>query len=105
MENKMTLRFQVVNQTISRLDSNELVEGSSGFVVAKFIFSDNWDNLNKEIIIKTFGDEAVNIELIDDKVEIPTSVLQFPGFMFKVIGTKSDVTITTEFKMIDVNQS
>lgn len=105
MENKMTLRFQVVNQTISRLDGNELVEGSSGFVVAKFIFSDNWNGLDKEMIVKTLGDDATNLELTNDAVELPTSVLQFPGFVFTLIGTNDNITITTETKFININHT
>ena len=100
----MEILFDVQNQIITRLDSNYIVEKSQEYLIAKFKFTDDWQNTQKFIIFETDND-PVRMEIINDECVIPSQVIIYPNFQFSIKGigiSNSNYVITTNLKNISI---
>ncbi len=70
----ITLTFNIDGQIIKRGDSQPVVSDSIGYVFAEFNFSSDWDGLVKTALFRQ-GTTEVEVVLIDDKCEVPTSAM------------------------------
>jgi hypothetical protein len=93
--------FNVKNQIIQKepsCDFSGLVAGTSGYLRAKFILSDAWNNCAKVAgFFSKSGEEFTPCVLDEDNsCEIPSEALERHEFMIKLYGRKKDYTITTQ---------
>lgn len=107
MANQMTITFNVDNQTLSRTDTNKIVEKSKNYLYAIFTFSEDWDNINKAII---FENNILRYKIYLDsnnKCQVPNRIIRNDGFTISVVGEDSEnfVTITTSELYIGVGKS
>ena len=105
--NKIILSYNVDHQQLKRLDSNVLVEHSKDYVYIKFIFSDDWRNLDRFVIFNYVDiDNPGKYQLGKDNIiKVPYNFIIFPGFLITLQGVKNDTLITTEVAMINVEIS
>ena len=96
-----TLVFNVKNQIIQKdhsCDFSGLVADTSGYLRAKFILSDAWNNCAK--VAGFFSKD--NVELTpcvlekDNTCLIPEDVLKHHEFKIRLYGKRKDYTITTQ---------
>ena len=96
-----TLVFKVDGQSIypnSPSDIGGLVAGTSGYLKAKFLFSDDWRGCAKVVAFnsvegKEFEPKAIDAE---NSCYISEEALKYHEFEMKVLGKgKGDYTITT----------
>lgn len=107
MANQMTISFNVENQTLSRTDTNRIIEKSKNYLIAEFSFSEDWDNTNKAII---FENNVLRYKIYLDsnnKCQVPNRIIRNDGFTISVVGEDNEnlVTITTSELYIGVGKS
>lgn len=95
-----TLVFNVKNQIIERepsCDFSGLVAGTSGYLEAKFVFSEAWDNCAKVAGFFDKNDKELPPCVVknDNTCEIPDEVLKHHEFKIRLYGKRKDYTITT----------
>lgn len=100
-EKMRTLVFNVKDQIIHRdnsCDFSGLVADTSGYLQAKFIFSDVWDNCAKVAGFFSKNDEEFAPCMLnkDNTCLIPEEALKHHEFKIRVYGRKKDYTITTQ---------
>lgn len=102
----MTLEFKVNRQDLIRLDNQKVVEKSINYLYAHFTFSDDWEGLNKKVLLRPLDvDASYGVEVgRNNTIKIPYDLLVFPGFVLCAVATntKGDVKITTDGVAIDV---
>lgn len=102
----MTLEFKVNRQDIVRLDNQKVVEKSVNYLYAHFTFSDDWEGLNKRILLRPLDiDSSYGVEVgRNNTIKIPYDLIVFPGFVLCAVATntRGDVKITTDGVAIDV---
>ena len=95
-----TLVFTVKNQIIQRdisCDFSGLVAGTSGYLKAKFTFSESWNGCAKVVgfFLKN-GEELPPCTLSNDNTcVIPTEALKHHEFSIVLYGKNKSYTITT----------
>ena len=96
-ENIMELSFIIDKQTITRTDSNQPVEFSKNYLIAKFEFSSDWDNTKKVLFVQYENRYYNLVDILEDNtVKIPDIVIRSRGFKLAVQGRIGDqVVITT----------
>jgi hypothetical protein len=96
-----TLVFNVKNQIIQKdpsCDFSGLVADTSGYLQAKFILSDAWNDCAK---VAGFFDKR-DVELTpcvlakDNTCIIPSDALKYHEFKIRLYGKKNNYTITTQ---------
>lgn len=92
-EERRTLEFVVKRQSIkksSSCDFSGLVSGTEGYLRAKFLFSNEWDEFNKIAIFKML--QEIRMVKIDryGECEIPYDILKTSSFSVGVIGEKKE---------------
>lgn len=95
-----TLVFNVKNQIIERdasCDFSGLVAGTDGYLAAKFLLSDDWDNCAKVAGFFSKYDEEFPPCVLDknDTCKIPKEALEHHEFKIKLYGKREGYTITT----------
>lgn len=96
-----TLVFNVKKQIIERdqsCDFSGLVAGTSGYLKAKFLFSDDWDNCAKVAGFFSKEDKEFPPCALDknNSCMIPSEALQHHEFKIKLYGKRNGYTITTQ---------
>lgn len=94
---KMTLQFKIDRQHITRLDNFIVTEKSNEYLYAHFVFSDDWNNLNKYILIRPLDiDAAYRLELDNTNTcKIPNILILFPGFVISARGEGNGTELVT----------
>lgn len=94
---KMTLQFKIDRQHITRLDNFIVTEKSNEYLYAHFVFSDDWTNLNKYILIRPLDiDAAYRLELDNTNTcKIPNILILFPGFVISARGEGNGTELVT----------
>ena len=95
-----TLVFNVKNQIIERepsCDFSGLVAGTSGYLEAKFVLSNDWDNCAKVAGFFSKDDKELPPRALDkeNKCEIPEEVLKYHEFTIRLYGKRNGYKITT----------
>ena len=96
-----TLVFKVDGQTIhpnSLSEISGLVAGTSGYIKAKFLFSEDWKGCAKVVAFNSIGGKEFEPRGLDAEncCLIPSEALEYHEFDMKVLGKgKEDYTITT----------
>ena len=96
-----TLVFNVKKQIIERAQSCDfsgLVAGTSGYLRAKFLFSDDWDGCAKVAgFFSKDGKEFPPCVLDNNNIcNIPEEALQYHEFKIRLYGKRNGYTITTQ---------
>ena len=96
-----TLVFNVKNQMIQRdssCDFSGLVAGTSGYLKAKFILSDAWNNCAKVAGFFSKDDKELTPCVLesDNTCLIPADALKYHEFKIRLYGKRKDYTITTQ---------
>lgn len=95
------LVFKVDGQTIypnSLSEIRGLVAGTSGYIKAKFLFSDDWRGCAKVVAFNSIDGKEFEPKPLDEENScyISEEALQYHEFEMKVLGKrKGDYTITT----------
>lgn len=107
MANQMTITFSVSSQTLTRTDTNTIVEKSKNYLHAEFTFSDDWEDTTKAVIIDNDGFRYKVYLDDDDSCDIPNRAVSHDGFMLTVVGEDSDnyITITSSDLFISVKDN
>lgn len=95
-----TLVFNVKSQNIypnSPTDIGGLVAGTSGYIRAKFLFSEDWDGCVKVAGFNSTDGAEFPPKVLDkeNSCVIPTEALAYHEFDMKLYGKKKDYIITT----------
>lgn len=94
-----TLSFIVDGQIIKKdpeCDFNDIVPGSSGYLVAKFTFSSEWDDTVKVVAFWRNSHECPPQILKDGRsCVIPSEALTNRSFCISVLGKKGKLKLTT----------
>ena len=69
-ENIMELSFIIDKQTITRTDSNQPVEFSKNYLIAKFEFSSDWDNTKKVLFVQYENRYYNLVDILEDNTYI-----------------------------------
>lgn len=81
----MDLKFTVTRQYIRRIDTNRVVANSKNYLTAVFIFSEEWEGINKTAIFSHGGKNYGKL-LKNDECIIPPEVIQADEFTVSVFG-------------------
>lgn len=100
MENaKRILKFSVTNQSItkdSKCDFSKIAMGTSGYLVAQFEFSNDWDKLFKVAEFrKRNSDKYYPVKIVHNRCEVPKEVTDTIQWTVKVVGKNGDTVLTT----------
>jgi len=85
----MDLNFKVENQKLNRTDNNTLVNLSENYLRLWFTFSDDWESFTKFALFK-HDDKTTRIGLVEDRICIPSSLLQTDKIVFSLYGLKTE---------------
>lgn len=110
--NRVTLQFEVVNQSLSRMDDTVLVSKALNFIYMRFNFSSEWKGLTKYAIVRPLDiDNNYQVPLDKNNIgKVPYNLLDFPGFIVSVVGlddtnnvraTTTSVVVRVEFNDMD----
>lgn len=91
-----------VNAQVLETDSDlsNLVSGTSGYLIAKFKFSKEWDGCSK-ILTFTYGDNEYSVVLNSNDYLIPKEVLENRCFRIHITGVKDKYMIkTTKLRIV-----
>lgn len=102
-----TLRFLVNGQNLKKdpaCDFSFIVPGSSGYLFAEFVFSNEWsDKLKVAEFRKRPDSECFPKKIIRGKCEIPKEILDESMWCVKVVGKKNNILLPTN--IISVRQA
>jgi hypothetical protein len=98
----MQIQFRVVNQSITRTDSNKVVAGSKNYLHASFDFSSDWNNQVKTAVF--INNDQVFNQILDetDTCMVPWEVIT-PGKL-RVSVFAGDL-ITVDKAIVDISES
>lgn len=104
MAQTTTLNFNVIGQSLERLDDNRIVEKAKNYVEAQFSFNEVWENTTKAILIEGSGLRYKAYLDENNKSLIPNRVVRHDGFTLTVVGEDTDknITITTNDLFISI---
>lgn len=99
-----TLEFRAEKQKLSKnpgCDFSEIVSGSSGYLRAKFYFSEEWDGTMKAASFYGVDDSDEHAFLLDenDECDIPDEVLHGKYFIVSMLGVKEPKYVLQTNKM------
>ena len=104
MAQTTTLNFNVIGQSLERLDNNKIVEKAKNYVEAQFSFNEVWENTTKAILIEGSNLKYKAYLNEENKCSIPNRVVRHDGFTLTVVGEDSEkfITITTNDLFIPI---
>ena len=101
----MDLEFEVVNQSVKRVNHKDLANKSQEYLQLSFTFkTDDWSNLTKFALFKK-GNKAYRVALSNGKVLVPNACLTGDRFTFMVYGINDDVRVTTAPTLVYLAES
>jgi len=97
------LKYRVQGQKIIENNKQYLVNQSRNYLQLRFSFTNDWKALDRYIIFNG----AYKYKLTDNKITVPSVLLQSTEFSFSLYGVDSDdtVLITTENIIVKLRQS
>lgn len=99
------LEFLVQNQTIKRLDKNQIVANSQEYLTADYSFTNDWAGLSKTAIF-TSGTESIaiildeNNQITEDK-QLNLTAGRWIASVVGILGTKKIITNVVSITVID----
>lgn len=102
----MKILFSVRKQIIKRLDTERVVSSSKDYLVAKFEFTNDWNNVFKTVVFQSQSGDYYNV-LLDENNEcnVPYEVTKDKGsFKVSVFGEDSRL-ITSNYVEVEVEES
>ena len=101
----MDLEFEIVNQSIKKINRKELANKSQEYLQLSFTFkTDDWTGLTKFVLFKK-DKTAYRVALTDGKVLVPNACLTGDRFIFMVYGVNDTVRVTTPTVLIYLEES
>ena len=97
------LKYRVQGQKITENNKQYLVNQSRNYLQLRFSFTNDWKALDRYIIFNG----AYKYKLTDNKITVPSVLLQSTEFSFSLYGVNSDdtVLITTENIIVKLRMS
>ena len=100
MQNIRTLEFEVKQQNLNKkrgCDFSRIVAGTSGYLRAKFYFSEEWAGCVKVASFESSSVDEPKAVLLDheDECDIPDEVLKASRFEVSLLGGKNNIRINT----------
>lgn len=96
---KRILKFSVINQTIkkdNKSDFSGIAMGTSGYLIAQFDFSKEWNKLFKVAEFrKRNSDKYYPAKIVNNQCEVPKEVTDTIQWTVKVVGKNGDTVLTT----------
>lgn len=93
------LRFLVDSQNIKKdptCDFSSIIPGSSGYLYAEFIFSEEWgDKLKVAEFFKTPTSKCYPKKVINGKCEIPNEILDGNLWCVRIVGKRDNIILPT----------
>lgn len=93
------LKFIVTKQNIKKspnCDFSQIAMGTSGYLLAEFLFSDEWNGLFKVAEFrKRNSDKYYPEKIVSNKCKVPKEVTDSIQWTVKIIGKRGDITLTT----------
>lgn len=104
MAQTTTLNFNVIGQSLERLDNNKIVEKAKNYVEVQFSFNEVWENTTKAILIEGSNLKYKVYLNEENKCLIPNRVVRHDGFTLNVVGEDNEkfITITTNDLFIPI---
>lgn len=104
MAQTITLNFNIIGQSLERLDDNRIVEKAKNYVNTHFEFNELWDDTTKTILIEGSGLRYKVYLNENNECSIPNRVVRHDGFTLTVVGEDTDknITITTNDLFISI---
>ena len=101
----MDLEFEIVNQSIKKINRKELANKSQEYLQLSFTFkTDDWTGLTKFVLFKK-DKTAYRVALTDGKALVPNACLTGDRFIFMVYGVNDTVRVTTPHVLIYLEES
>ena len=97
----MQLQFLIHKQYIRRNDTNKVVSDSKNYLEAYFMFSPDWDYVNKTAVFSD-GENCYEVLIINNECKVPHEVIKSPEFTVSVFGGN---LITTNKATVNVIES
>mgnify|MGYP006958166443 CR=1 FL=1 len=101
----MDLEFEVVNQSVKKINRKELANKSQEYLQLSFTFkTTDWSDLTKFVLFKK-GSKAYRVAIENNKVLVPNACLTGDRFTFMVYGVNDDVRVTTAPTLVYLAES
>lgn len=93
------LRFLIDKQIImkdKKCDFRNIVMGTSGYLLAEFSFSKEWNGLFKVAEFRKRGEDTYYpVKIIQNKCEVPKEVTDAPVWTVKIVGKHKNTILIT----------
>ena len=101
----MIIRLKVFEQTLSIVDTKSVPRmGSKDYLVLHFLFSSDWDDLNKVCYLQN-GEVSQPIDVIDNLVEVPEWFTEQDSFDVTLFGKNGNQEVPTNVVSLRLEKS
>lgn len=97
----MQIQFLINKQYIRRMDTNKIVADSRNYLEAYFMFSSDWDCINKTAVFSSYNGTCYDVIIVDNICKVPHEVIKPPYFTVGVFGGDLITTNTIELNVIE----
>lgn len=103
MQDRIIIHFDVDSLEIKNRGNRSVKSGNRNYVLARFHFTPNWNDLTKQIILSKTGVDTVQDIIINDTYRIPNEFMIDSGQI--VVSIFGGDRLTTNTAIINVEQS
>lgn len=101
----MIIRLKVFEQTLSIVDTKSVPrKGSKDYLVLHFMFSSDWDDLNKVCYLQN-GEVSQPIDVVDNLVEVPEWFTEQDSFDVTLFGKSGSKEVPTNVVSLRLEKS
>ena len=101
----MIIRLKVFEQTLSIVDTKSVPrKGSKDYLVLHFLFSSDWDDLNKVCYLQN-GEVSLPIDVVDNLVEVPEWFTEQDSFDVTLFGKNGNQEVPTNVVSLRLEKS
>ena len=101
----MIIRLKVFEQTLSIVDTKSIPRtGSKDYLVLHFMFSSDWDDLNKVCYLQN-GEVSQPIDVVDNLVEVPEWFTEQDSFDVTLFGKSGSKEVPTNVVSLRLEKS
>ena len=101
----MIIRLKVFEQTLSIVDTKSVPrKGSKDYLVLHFLFSSDWDDLNKVCYLQN-GEVSQPIDVVDNLVEVPEWFTEQDSFNVTLFGKSGSKEVPTNVVSMRLEKS
>ena len=101
----MIIRLKVFEQTLSIVDTKSIPrKGSKDYLVLHFMFSSDWDDLNKVCYLQN-GEVSQPIDVVDNLVEVPEWFTEQDSFDVTLFGKSGSKEVPTNVVSLRLENS